>query len=134
MTQLTNEQAIPSRSKKAAVGLLWLKREARKLQLSQDDVARLLGELPLRTLAARWAAAEKTGNVNLTRDQYDRLSLIVGIYGNIKTVAPNGDLGMFNRVYNDYPLYGKSMKDFLLDSGSMEAMLTVRRWLDGLRG
>jgi hypothetical protein len=41
---------------------------------------------------------------------------------------------MFGRRANRWPLMGKSISEYLLEDGSMESLITVRRWLDGLRG
>lgn len=125
-----------SRQEKASVALEWLKRKgSTELNLTVDEIGTLLGGIPKRTLAAKLTKAAKNEPVDVSRDVYDRLSMFVGIYGSLKMIAPEGDAGgMFGRRANSWPLMGKSISEYLLEDGSMESLITVRRWLDGLRG
>lgn len=122
--------------KKTSVALAWLKKKgARELGLNLDEQCVLLGGIPKRTLTTKINQASKNEPVDVSRDVYDRLSLIIGIYGNLVMIAPEGDArGMFSRPSDLWPLMGKSIRDYLLEDGSMESLLTIRRWLDGQRG
>jgi hypothetical protein len=76
--------------------------------------------------------------ISLTRDCLERISLLLGISKALQILAPIGreDLS-FAWFYmpNDNPIFaGLSIKDYMLERKSIEAMYTVRRYLDAQRG
>lgn len=124
----------------AAVGLEWLHQMSGpdKWNLSPEEVADLLGGTPLRTYH-EWKRKVLAGqDINLSRDCLERISLLLGISKALQIVAPSGRTGIayawFNQP-NDHAIFaGRSIKQYLLERKSMEALYTVRRYLDAARG
>ncbi len=103
--------------------------------LSLAERCSLLGGIPVRTFSS-WKLKEKNGQpIELSRDVIERFSLLLGIYKTLNMVSPAGENHAFFNANNTIPLFeGLSIKDYLVKSGSMLSLYTVRRYLDGQRG
>lgn len=121
---------------KTAAAFRWLnKRAAPEWHLTQDDMAALLGGMPRRTLQKHIYAAEADQPVSVTRDVSDRLSILLGIWAALGIFAPAGsEQSFFTRPYNAPPLNGRSIKEVLVNDGSLIALHNMRRWLNAKRG
>lgn len=131
---LTVNQSMTDDQRMALASIRWLDKQADAscLALTQKEMAELLGGIPLRTLAGYIAKARNQQAINLTRDVRERLSLLLGISKALAITAPQGLEGeFFNRPNSGQLLAGKSIKQYLIDDGSMRALYSVRRWLDG---
>lgn len=106
--------------------------------LSVDEQCELLGGVPRRTLQSWKKKALEGNDVELTRDVMERLSLLLGIYKAYKLLTPSNrpDLaGEWFRSNNSHDLFqGKSVKQYLIEKGTMAALYAVRRYLDAARG
>lgn len=109
-----------------------------KWNLSVEEAADLLGGIPARTYHDLKRKAANGHPVNINRDMAERLSLFLGIWKALQIIVPSNrkDLAYawFNQVNNGHVLMGKSIKDYLLERKSIEALYTVRRYLDAIRG
>ena len=124
----------------ASAGLAWLSEmsAASKWHLSAEEVCDLLGGMPVRTYHDYKRKALDGQPINLSRDTLERLSLLLGISKGLQIIAPENrqDLACawFNQA-NLNPLFaGLSIKEYLLARKTIEALYTVRRYLDAARG
>ncbi len=123
----------------AAAAIVWLDDMSTrdKWDLSVEEVVDLLGGISPRTFYD-WRNKATSGQVNLSRDCLERLSLLLGISKALQIVAPSGHLQLayswFNKP-NDHPIFGGlSIKEYLIQRKTIEALYTVRRYLDAARG
>lgn len=126
-----------SAERMAGEALLWLERMSAgdKWSLTRDEMANLLGDMPVRTLSRQLQIAKETKEFSATRDVRDRLSILLGIYKALSLVAPKGQADEFFKRSNTGPmLRGKSIKQFLLDDSSMESLISVRAYLKSQMG
>ena len=130
----------PIGSAHAAAGLSWLAQMAAtdKWNLSADEVVDLLGGMPVRTYHDLKRKALAGQPVSLSRDTLERLSLLLGIHKALQIIVPSGrpDLvyAWFNQA-NENPIFAnRSIKEYLLQRKSIEALYVVRRYLDSARG
>ena len=74
-------------------------------------------------------------NLDLTHDQIERLSLILGIWKGMKLIfkEPDAALRWFGSSNQDIPFSGQSPLQTIL-RGSIDDLYSVRRYLDGWRG
>lgn len=124
----------------ASAALRWFEtmRQPDQWGLTVDEQCELLGGIAKRTLQAWKKRALAGEDVELTRDIMERLSLLLGIYKGYALISPSSrpDLATawFN-TSNDHQLFqGQSVKQYLLNEGSMNALYAVRRYLDAARG
>jgi len=126
--------------KHAAAALRWFEtmRDADEWALSVDEQCELLGGVPRRTLQSWKKKALSGEDIDLSRDVMERLSLLLGIYKAYKLVVPSNRpdvAGAWFKQSNKHELFqGCSVKEYLLKMGTMNAMYTVRRYLDAARG
>ena len=126
--------------KHAAAALRWFEtmREPNEWALSVDDQCELLGGVPKRTLQSWKKKALEGDDVELSRDILERLSLLLGIYKAYKLIAPSSRQELATQWFNapnQNPLFqGKSVKEYLITLGTMNALYSVRRYLDAARG
>lgn len=124
----------------AAVGIEWLSdmADSKKWNLSVEEVADLLGGLPIRTYHDLKRKVRNNQAIQLSRDTLERISLLLGIHKALQIIVPSAreDLAYewFNKP-NQNPIFdNKSIKDYLLERKSIEGLYVVRRYLDAARG
>lgn len=126
--------------KHGAAALRWLEtmREADQWGLSVDEQCELLGGIPRRTLQSWKKKALADEDVELTRDVMERLSLLLGIYKAYKLISPSNRAELstqwFNQANQNALFQGQSVKNYLIAMGTMNALYSVRRYLDAGRG
>jgi len=138
------ETAPPSRSapkldaNHSTAGLRWLFERRERWELTMDQLGELLGGVRRRTLAdwrKRVTGGEK---VDVSRDTMERISLLLGIHKALVLITPSGHEAMafdwFRKPIDLMGLQGQSIRDYLLEQGSMDALYYVRRNLDAMRG
>ncbi len=78
----------------------------------------------------------KAGNVGtLPVDMLMRISLVVGIYKDLRILYPEEELAnRWVKLPNSNPLFGGRPAIALMTEGGMDALYQVRRLLDGRRG
>lgn len=110
---------------------------AARWQLTDAQLATLLGEVPLPTLRRWKRQLKQAGRVRteLTRDQLDRVSYLLGIYKALHILFPDaGQADGWVKRPNRAPGFdGRSALDVMLQGG-MDDLQNVRRHLDGWRG
>lgn len=101
------------------------------LSLTVPQRCRLLGEIPSSTYH-RWA---KAGASPLSRDQLERISLLLGIVKGIRLLFANDDAGRrwLTAANQDVPFAGAPPLERML-RGSISDLYTVRRYIDAWRG
>ncbi|TQE96900.1 MAG: hypothetical protein FKY71_16355 [Spiribacter salinus] len=102
-----------------------------------SDLAILLGGLSTRRLYDWKRHVETKDEIEIPRDTLERISLLLGIHKALTLITPDGHedeaYAMFQRPLDLFGLQGRSVRDFLLEDGSIGAMYFVRRSLDGMR-
>lgn len=121
----------------AAAGLRWLFERYRRWGLSMSDLAALLGGVSERRLYSWKRYVETKNEINIPRDTLERISLLLGIHKALTLITPDGHedeaYAMFQKPVELLGLQGRSIRDFLLEDGSIGAMYFVRRSLDSMR-
>lgn len=99
--------------------------------LSVDQQCRLLGDIA-RSTFHKW---RKDGAPTLTRDQLERVSLVLGIYKAMKLLFVDSAAGRnwFLAPNHDWLFGDRSPLDRML-RGSIDDLYAVRRYLDSWRG
>lgn len=109
-----------------------------KWDLSADEAADLLGGITVKTYHDIKHKAANGLPVNINRDMAERLSLLLGIWKALQIITPSNrkDLAYawFNQANKSHVLMGKSIKEYLLERKSIEALYAVRRYLDSMSG
>lgn len=122
----------------AAASIRWMKNVAMvNLQLTVDETLELLGGLKRRTWFEWVKKAESHQPLSLSRDVMERFSLLIGIYKAMKLSipdAPNALSHFFNEPSSANLFRGLSVKNYLLEHGTMAALYNVRRYFDAQRG
>jgi len=123
----------------ARAALSWFaKTGAHEWELSVDEQCVLLGGVKQRTYHKWKKEAQNGASIELNHDMMERLSLLLGIHKALKIIAPNGAIDQAVKWFirpNDNPLFGGlSMKDFAVQRATIDALYTVRRYLDRARG
>ena len=124
----------------ASAALRWFDtmRDANEWSLTIDDQTDLLGGVKLRTFHGWKSKALAGEDIELGRDTMERLSLLLGIYKAFKILAPANRpevaKSWFTTSNIAKPFSGRSPKEFLLERKSIDALYTVRRYLDAARG
>lgn len=100
-------------------------------QLSVDEQRALLGWPPESTFYKY-----KAGQVGaLSYDMLMRISLVLGIYKDLRILYPERDLAdRWVKLPNSNPLFGGKPALLLMTEGGMDGLYQVRRLLDGRRG
>lgn len=108
---------------------------ANEWRLSEAERLRLLG-LPSRSTFHGWVAKVRKGtDITLSVDELIRISAVLGIYKALKIIfAREGDAERWLRSANTGPLFGGGSPLELVTSGTQDALMTVRRYLDAWRG
>lgn len=102
--------------------------------LKDREVAILLGVIDLKIYEDMKRRARNGNPLALTIDTAERLSLLLGIWRSLQMIVPvdREDLAYawFSTPNNGPLLMGKSIKNYLLDIKTVEAMYAVRKYLD----
>lgn len=102
--------------------------------LKDEEVAILLGGIDFKTYEDMKHRAANGQPLTLTIDAVERLSLLLGIWRSLQLIVPvnRQDLAYswFNTANNSPLLMGRSIKDYLLDIKTVDAMYAVKRYLD----
>lgn len=121
-----------------AAGLRWLFDRRSRWGLSMEELGELLGGINRRTLTEWQRKVRHQEEVDLARDVYERISLLLGIHKALALIAPDGREGLayewFKTPTDLMGLQGQSIRDYLLAQGTMDALYYVRRRLDAARG
>ncbi|KAA1174852.1 DUF2384 domain-containing protein [Marinobacter salinexigens] len=138
------DTAPPSRSGPAltavhsTAGLRWLFERRELWGLTMDDLGTLLGGVRRRTLTDWQRRINGGDQVEVSRDTMDRISLLLGIHKALTLLSPAGHERLayewFQKPVELMGLRGQSIRDYLLEQGSMDALYYVRRNLDAMRG
>jgi hypothetical protein len=104
---------------------------AEKWGLSVDQRLALLGDISRQTYH-NWQRG-KTGA--LSRDQLERISLLLGIHKGLKLLFADDTAGLrwFTSANRDVPFAGRSPRERIL-LGGMDDLYAVRRYIDAWRG
>ena len=105
-----------------------------KWNLTLNEQTKLLGEIESQTFQ-NWKTQAQTGKrLELHRNTLERLSLLLGIHNALNLIAPNGDKSIAYQWFNtpnEHPMFnGLSPKDFIIATGTIEALHAVRRYLE----
>lgn len=125
-------------AKHSTAGLRWLFERRERWNLTMDELGTLLGGVRRRTLTD-WQRKVNTGaEVEVSRDTMERISLLLGIHKALTLLSPAGHENMayewFQKPVELMGLQGRSIRSYLLEQGSMDALYYVRRNLDAMRG
>lgn len=125
-------------AKHSTAGLRWLFEHRDRWELTMDDLGVLLGGVRRRTLTDWQKRINDGQEVEVSRDTMERISLLLGIHKALVLITPSGHESMafewFQKPINLMGLQGQSIRDYLLEQGSMDAFYYVRRNLDAMRG
>jgi hypothetical protein len=91
---------------------------------------------PSRSTYHNWCKQARThGSIALSVDVLTRISAVLGIHQGLGVLFPTERLGVeWLRAPHDAVVFGGRPPLELVTSGSQDALLTVRRFLDGARG
>jgi hypothetical protein len=126
----------PSRRRQlSGPGLRTFLNVAEEWQLSEPERLRILG-LPSRSTFHSWVAkVRKGGEITLSVDELIRISLVLGIYKALRIIfAREEDAARWLRSSNSGPAFGSQTPLALITSGTQDALILVRRYLDAWRG
>jgi uncharacterized protein (DUF2384 family) len=104
-------------------------------QLSEQERLRVLG-FPARSTFHGWIAKvrQKT-DITLSADELMRISAVLGIYKALKIIfSRDEDAARWLRSPNTGPTFGGQTPLALITSGTQDALMLVRRYLDAWRG
>ena len=99
--------------------------------LNEDQRLAVLGDIHRQTYQ-KW----KRGEVgSLTRDQLERISIILGIHKGLRVLFADHDSAenWFKSINHDVPFAGMSPLDYMVQ-GSINNLYQVRRYIDAWRG
>lgn len=103
---------------------------AERWRLSVHDQLTLLGSIPPSTYHL-W---KSKGPSTLSRDQLERISLLIGIWRGLRLLFAEERLAeqWLTAINEDFPFFGASPLSTLL-RGSIDDLYAVRRYIDGWR-
>ena len=121
----------------SAAGLRWLFDRYQLWGLSMSQLGELLGGVSEDCLRDWERHVKANAEINIPHDTVERISLLLGIHKGLASITPDGQendaYNMFTQSLNLMGLKECSIRDFLLEEGSIEAMYYVRRSVDGMR-
>jgi hypothetical protein len=102
--------------------------------LKTEEQCELLGGVKLRTFQ-HWTLRALQGEpVDLPRDTLERFSVLLGIYKGLKMLAPTERrdvaLRWFYTPNSAMPFNGQSPKQYAIDEKTVDALYSIRRYLD----
>lgn len=108
---------------------------AEQWRLTETERRLVLG-LPSRSTFHGWIAKARRGDeITLSVDELLRISLVLGIYKDLKIIfARDDEAAGWLRSPNSGPVFGGQTPLALVTSGTQDALLLVRRHLDAWRG
>jgi DNA-binding XRE family transcriptional regulator len=115
----------------SSIGIQWLFKQAapNRWNLNHSDLANLLGVSEESILKFEHELKIKIP-IDLTEDSRNRLSKLLTIHKSIYELSPQGqEVKFFISSNCGNFLNGKSIKDFLIDEATLEAMDKVIIWL-----
>jgi hypothetical protein len=125
-------------SEHVTAGINWFSKmnDAARWNLSNAEASELLGGIGVsKYLSLKRKAAENLP-LKVSQDLCERISLLLGIWESLQNIAPvdRKDLAYqwFTQPSTSQVLEGKSIKQYLLDCQSMEALYVVNRHLKSL--
>lgn len=105
--------------------------------LTDAEVATLLGAIPVETYRDMLQQAEHGEPIAMNADTIERLSLLLGMWKALQLLVPIGrqDLAFawFNKPNSSPLLQDKSIKGYLLENNTLESFYTVRDYLNSNR-
>jgi hypothetical protein len=104
-------------------------------RLSEQERLRVLG-FPARSTFHVWVAKVRQGNdITLSADELIRISAVLGIYKDLKIIfSRDEDAVRWLRSPNTGPVFGGQAPLALITSGTQDALMLSRRYLDAWRG
>jgi uncharacterized protein (DUF2384 family) len=108
---------------------------AHEWRLSEQERLRVLG-FPARSTFHGWVLKVRQKiDITLSVDELTRISTVLGIYKALKIIFPRDeDAARWLRSPNTGPLFGGQAPLGLITSGTQDAPMLVRRYLDAWRG
>ncbi|CEK11006.1 antitoxin Xre-like helix-turn-helix domain-containing protein [Legionella hackeliae] len=108
-----------------------LKNVIERFNFTKDEALRLMGDMPV----SSYYKGIKKLDGNLTRDEKERISLLLGIYKNLRILFVDSSQAMswINRENTLPPFNGITPRSYLME-GSLMRLAEVRRFLDFWRG
>lgn len=104
--------------------------------LRDEEVAILLGGIDIKIYEDMKHRATNGQQLTLTIDMVERLSLLLGIWRSLQLIVPANrqDLAYawFSTANSSPFLGGKSIKDYLLDLKTVDAMYAIKGYLDSI--
>jgi hypothetical protein len=104
-------------------------------RLSEQERLRVLG-FPARSTFHDWIRKVRQRiDITLSADELIRISALLGIYKDLKIIFPRDeDAARWLRSSNTGPVFGGQAPLALITSGTQDALMLVRRYLDAWRG
>ncbi|STX42208.1 Uncharacterized conserved protein [Legionella donaldsonii] len=113
--------------------VIWkaLKNLVERFNFSKEEALKLMGDMP----ASSYYKGIKSYNGNLSRDEKERISLLLGIYKDLRILFIDSSqaLSWINRENTLPPFNGITPKTYMME-GSLMRLAEVRRFLDFWRG
>lgn len=119
-----------------AAGLNWMSSMSHvdRWNLTDKEVAILLGGIDVESYRLMQRQASNGDLISMTSDICERISLLLGIWKSLQLMAPINcsefALAGFNTSNSSPLLGGKSIKDYLIESRTIEAFYLVKQYLD----
>jgi uncharacterized protein (DUF2384 family) len=104
-------------------------------RLSEQERLRVLG-FPARSTFHGWIAkVRQRTDITLSADELIRISAVLGIYKDLKIIfSRDEDAARWLRSPNTGPVFGGQAPLALITSGTQDALMLTRRYLDAWRG
>lgn len=116
-------------------GIKWisLMSDTDRWDLTDEQVANLLGEIDVKEYVKLREKAEQDQNLVVSTEMIERLSLLLGIWKNLQLLVPSSrpDLAYtwFKKPNTGSMLKGRSIKDYLLESKDINTFHAVKQYL-----
>lgn len=121
-----------------AAGINWFSKmnDAARWNLSNAEASELLGGIGVSKYLSLKRRAADNLPIKVSRDLCERISLLLGIWESLQNITPvdRKDLAyqLFNQPNTSHVFEGRSIKQYLLDRQSMDALYVVNRHLKSL--
>jgi hypothetical protein len=116
------------------VGAVWryLPKIARNFRFSEQEMRSLMGDMP----RATYTKGLKTESVRLNKDQFSRVSLLLGIEKALKILFSGNETKAFSWIDrpNSLPPFFGTMPRAFLTQGDFQQLYEPRKMLDAWRG
>lgn len=112
--------------------ILWIAKMSGedKWNLTDQEVATLLGDIDLTSYQSMKFNAESHTSLSLDSDAYERLSLLLNIWRCLQLFAPERLAYNWFNMSNTVEFMGnKTIKEYLLESKDIEAFYQVKNYL-----